>query len=72
MILRTYWHAYAKAFHACFLMWRRRGGEEYRRDMGVAFTALGGPRLVRYLGLNLMNPLLGKGVVAVNLLSYHW
>jgi hypothetical protein len=31
-----------------------RRGEEYRRDMGVAFTALGGPRLVRYLGLNLM------------------
>jgi hypothetical protein len=53
-------------------MWRRRGGEEYRRDMGVAFTALGGPRLVRYLGLNLMNPLLGEGVVAVNLLSHHW
>jgi hypothetical protein len=31
-----------------------RRGEEYRRDMGVAFIALGGPRLVRYLGLNLM------------------
>jgi hypothetical protein len=38
-----------------------RGGEEYRRDMGVAFTALGGLRLVRYLGLNLMNSLLGGG-----------
>jgi hypothetical protein len=52
-------------------MWRRRGGEEYRRDMGVAFTVLGGPRLVRYLGLNLMNPLLGEAVVAINLLSHH-
>jgi hypothetical protein len=53
-------------------MWRRRGGDEYRRDMGAAFTALGGPRLVRYPGLNLMNSLLGEGVVAVNLLSHYW
>jgi hypothetical protein len=35
-----------------------------------AFTALGGPRLVRYLGLNLMNSLPGVGVVAINLLSH--
>jgi hypothetical protein len=53
-------------------MWRRRGGEEYRRDIGVAFIVLGGLRLIRYLGLNLMNPLLGEGVVTVNLLSYYW
>ena len=38
----------------------------------MAFTALGGLRLVRYLGLNLMNLLLGVGVVAVNLLSHRW
>jgi hypothetical protein len=41
----------------------RRRGEEYRRDMGVAFIALGGPRLIRYLGLNLMNSFLGEGGV---------
>jgi hypothetical protein len=35
----------------------------------VAFTALGGPRLVRYLGLNLMDSLLGEGVVASRNLS---
>jgi hypothetical protein len=52
-------------------MWRRRGGDEYRRDIGAAFTALGGPRLIRYLGLNLMNSLLGEGVVTVNLLSHY-
>jgi hypothetical protein len=48
-----------------------RRGEEYRRDMSVAFIVLGGPRLVRYLGLNLINPLLGEGVVTINLLSYY-
>jgi hypothetical protein len=49
-----------------------RGGEEYRRDMGMAFTVLEGPRLVRHLGLNLMNPLLGEGVITVNLLFHYW
>jgi hypothetical protein len=29
----------------------------------VAFIALGGLRLVRYLGLNLMNSFLGEGVI---------
>jgi hypothetical protein len=48
-----------------------RGGEECRRDMGVAFTALRGPRLIRYLSLNLMDSLLREGVVTVNLLSHH-
>jgi hypothetical protein len=65
-MLRMYPHAHAKA--SCMLF----DVGQYRRDMGVAFTALGGPRLVRYLGLNLMNSLLGEGVVAVNLLSHHW
>jgi hypothetical protein len=49
-----------------------RRGEECRRDMGVAFTALGGPRPVRYLGLNLMNSFPGVGVVAISLLSHPW
>ena len=52
-------------------MWRRRGGDKYQRDIGVAFIVLGGLRLIRYPGLNLMNSLLGEGVVTINLLSYY-
>jgi hypothetical protein len=47
-------------------------GEEYRTDMGVAFTVLGGPRPVRYLGLNLMNSFPGVGIVTISLFSYPW
>jgi hypothetical protein len=41
-------------------MWRRRRGEEYRR-MGVAFTALGGPRLVRVPGSEFDEFVTGRG-----------
>jgi hypothetical protein len=50
---------------------KRRGGEEYQKDIGVAFIVLGELRLVRYLGLNLINSLLGEGVVTINLLFYY-
>jgi hypothetical protein len=37
----------------------------------VAFIVLGKLRLVKYLGLNLMNLLLGEGIVTINLLAYY-
>jgi hypothetical protein len=42
-----------------------RGGIPKRYGRGLHSTR-------RYLGLNLMDSLLGEGVVAVNLLSHHW
>lgn len=53
-------------------MLSERRGEGYPRDTGVAFTALGGPILVKCLGLNLITLLVREGMVAVNLLSHHW
>jgi hypothetical protein len=48
-----------------------RGGEEYQRNMGVAFIALKGLRLVRYLSSNLIDMLLEKGIIAISFLFYY-
>jgi hypothetical protein len=48
------------------------GGGGILMSMGIAFIVLGELRLVRYLGLNLMDLLLGEGIVAINLLFYYW
>jgi hypothetical protein len=47
-----------------------RGGIPKRYGCGLHSTRR--TKIVRYLGLNLMNSLLGVAVVAVNLLSHRW